>query len=137
VASKGPDVSFSALVLTLSTSAWVALGKVADPISGEIKQDLNGAKYTIDLLMMLREKTEGNLADEESQFLRSVLGELQANYAEMVFGGGAEPHPAEADRDAVPQGESGGGDAGEAESTDAQEGADTPSAETNENEKGE
>jgi hypothetical protein len=94
VEPNGPDASFSALVFSLSTSAWVALGKVADPISGEMKQDLNNAKYTIDLIMMLREKTRGNLTDEENTFLQSILGELQGNYAEMVFGEGEEtPSP--------------------------------------------
>ncbi|MFW6180653.1 MAG: DUF1844 domain-containing protein [Spirochaetota bacterium] len=82
---RAPEVSFSSLVLTLSTSAWVAMGKVADPLTGEAKKDLDGARYTIDLLIMLREKTRGNLNDEEQKFLNAVIGELQANYAETVF----------------------------------------------------
>ena len=69
----------------MSTSAWVAMGKVADPLTGEAKKDLDGARYTIDLLVMLREKTRGNLNDEEQKFLNAVIGELQANYAETVF----------------------------------------------------
>lgn len=85
-----PEVSFSSLVLTLSTSAWVAMGKVADPLTGEVKKDMNGARYTIDLLVMLREKTRGNLSEEEQKFLNAVIGELQANYAETVFGEGEE-----------------------------------------------
>jgi uncharacterized membrane protein YukC len=83
--SQVPEVSFSSLVLTLSTSAWVAMGKVADPLTGEAKKDLDGARYTIDLLVMLRDKTRGNLNDEEQKFLNAVIGELQANYAETVF----------------------------------------------------
>ena len=38
-----PDASFSSLVLTLSSSAWDGLGKIADPLSGEIKKDLKSA----------------------------------------------------------------------------------------------
>lgn len=85
--SQTPEVSFSSLVLTLSTSAWVALGKIADPISGEVKTDLPGARYTIDLLVMLRDKTRGNLSADEDKFLNTVVGELQGNYAEAVFSG--------------------------------------------------
>jgi hypothetical protein len=79
------EVNFVSLVLTLSSSAWVGLGKIADPISGEIKQDLKGVKYTIDLLLMLREKTRGNLTDDEKKILDSSISELQANFAETVF----------------------------------------------------
>jgi len=80
-----PDATFSSLVLTLSSSAWVGLGKIADPVTGELKKDLKGAKFTIDILIMLREKTEGNLGEEEEKLLQAVLGDLQANYAETVF----------------------------------------------------
>ena len=79
------EVSFVSLVLTLSSSAWVGLGKIADPVSGEIKQDLDGVKYTIDLLLMLREKTSGNLNDDEKKILDGSISELQANFAETVF----------------------------------------------------
>jgi hypothetical protein len=79
------EASFSSLVLTLSSSAWVGLGKIADPISGEMKTDLAGAKFAIDTLVMLREKTKGNLTKDEEKILHSVVAELQANYAETVF----------------------------------------------------
>jgi len=79
------EASFSSLVLTLSSSAWVGLGKIADPVSGEMKADLSGAKFAIDILVMLREKTKGNLTEDEEKILRSVVAELQANYAETVF----------------------------------------------------
>jgi hypothetical protein len=80
-----PDASFSSLVLTLSSSAWVSLGKIADPISGEVKQDIKSAKFSIDILIMLREKTRGNLSDDEKKLVNAVIHDLQANYAESVF----------------------------------------------------
>ncbi len=82
-----PDASFSSLVLTLSSSAWFGLGKIADPLSGEIKKDLKAAKFTIDTLIMLRDKTRGNLSDDENKLLQAVLGDLEGNYAEAVFAG--------------------------------------------------
>jgi hypothetical protein len=36
---------------------------------------------------MLRDKTKGNLTDDERKLLDAVLGDLQANYAETVFSG--------------------------------------------------
>jgi hypothetical protein len=80
-----PDASFSSLVLTLSSSAWVSLGKIADPISGEVKQDIRAAKFSIDILIMLRDKTRGNLDDDETKLIEAVIHDLQANYAESVF----------------------------------------------------
>ncbi len=79
------ETGFSTLVLTLSSSAWVGLGKIADPISGETKKDFPGAKFAIDTLVMLREKTRGNLTPDEEKILNSAVAELQANYAETIF----------------------------------------------------
>jgi hypothetical protein len=92
-----PEASFSSLVLTLSSSAWVGLGKITDPLSGEVKKDLKSAKFTIDTLIMLREKTKGNLSEDEGKLLQALIGDLQGNYAEAVFGGekSAEEHPDE------------------------------------------
>jgi hypothetical protein len=81
-----PEMNFVTFVLTLSSSAWVSLGKIADPLSGEVKKDLKGAKYTIDSLIMLRDKTKGNLTEEEQKVLNGMISELQANYAETFFG---------------------------------------------------
>ncbi len=79
------EATFISLILTLSSSAWVALGKIAEPVSGEIKKDLRGAKLTIDILMMLRDKTKGNLSSDEEKILNAVISDLQGNYAETVF----------------------------------------------------
>ena len=113
-----PESSFASLVLTLSSSAWVGLGKIADPVSGELRKDLTGAKLTIDMLIMLRDKTKGNLSDDEQKLLAAVLSDLQANYAEEVFEekktkdektGETPPPPSEGDK---AQKEDEGGEAG-------------------------
>jgi hypothetical protein len=82
---QSPDTVFASLVITLSSSAWIGLGKIEDPVSGGVKKNLKAAKYTIDILIMLREKTEGNLNPEEQRLLNGVIADLQANYAETVF----------------------------------------------------
>jgi hypothetical protein len=83
--SYKPDTSFSALVITLSSSAWIGLGKIADPVSGEVKKDIRTAKYGIDTLLMLREKTKGNTDPDEKKLLDDIIADLQANFAETIF----------------------------------------------------
>lgn len=80
-----PEINFTSFVLTLSSSAWVSLGKIADPMSGEVKKDLQGAKFTIDALIMLRVKTRGNLSEDEQKVLDGLIADLQANFAETFF----------------------------------------------------
>jgi hypothetical protein len=117
-----PEASFSSLVIALSSSAWVSLGKIADPVSGEIKKDLRSAKFSIDTLIMLREKTAGQLDDDEQKLLNALINDLQANYTESVFeqektgqetasaGNGGEGDASEGDTEVnvSPEGDAGG-----------------------------
>ena len=88
MSGKNGDYSpstFASLVLSLSSTAWIGLGKIADPLTGKVKKDLNGAKFSIDTLIMLRDKTKGNLTDDEQKLINGIIADLQANYAETVF----------------------------------------------------
>ncbi len=76
------DDKFMQLVLGLQSSAWMLLGKVANPVNGEMYRNLEEAKRTIDILMMLQEKTKGNLTDTEDKTLQSVVQQLQLNFIE-------------------------------------------------------
>ena len=78
-----PAMDFSTFVLSLATSAQVHLGVVPNPHTGKPEQNLTYAKETIDLLGMLREKTKGNLSDEESRLMEHVLYDLRMIYIEM------------------------------------------------------
>ena len=73
---------FYQLVASFSTSAWQHLGKIADPMTGKVAKDLKLASYYIDILCMLKEKTKGNLNQEEEQVMERTLGDLQLNYIE-------------------------------------------------------
>ena len=75
-----PEVNFTTLIFSLSSSALFHLGEVADPQAGENKKDLPLAKHTIDTIAMLKEKTEGNLTEEEQKFMESVLADLKWRY---------------------------------------------------------
>ena len=79
-----PEVNFSSLIFSLSSSALFHLGETPDPQTGEKKKDLPLAKHTIDIMAMLKEKTKGNLDDDERRFLEIVLSDLQLRYVSAV-----------------------------------------------------
>jgi hypothetical protein len=79
-------VSFSTFVVSLASSAMVHLGEAPDPGSGGKSLDLPLARNTIDLLGLLREKTKGNLDDEEKQLLDALLYELRTKFMTPVKG---------------------------------------------------
>ncbi|MDY7037876.1 MAG: DUF1844 domain-containing protein [Thermodesulfobacteriota bacterium] len=72
-----PEVNFNSLIFSLSSSALLHLGEIADPQSGEKRKDLAIAKHSIDTVAMLKEKTQGNLNEEEAKFLDSILTDLK------------------------------------------------------------
>ncbi len=75
-----PGVTFLAFVMSLNTSALFHLGEIADPETGALSQDLMLAKHTIETLEVLKEKTKGNLTDEEDNMLTKFLYDLQMRY---------------------------------------------------------
>lgn len=78
--SAMPKVSFDTLVASLNASALFSMGVLAEPGTSETKKDLEMARYTIDLLEMLEEKTKGNLSVEEAEMLKNVLYDLHMIY---------------------------------------------------------
>ncbi|MFH1081926.1 MAG: DUF1844 domain-containing protein [Pseudomonadota bacterium] len=75
-----PEVNFASLILSLSSTAFLHFGEIPDPVTGEKKKDLPLAKHVIDTIAMLKEKTEGNLAKEEKQFIENILSELRLHF---------------------------------------------------------
>ena len=77
-ASQGlPSVDFSSFMMMLTNNVMVFLGQVPSPITQQPQVDLEQAQHTIDIIMMLREKTRGNLTEEEERFLQELLPQLQ------------------------------------------------------------
>jgi hypothetical protein len=70
----------------LASSALVNLGEAADPETGERVLDLEQAKEAIDLLSLLRAKTEGNRTDQESHLLEEMLYDLQLRFVRAAKG---------------------------------------------------
>lgn len=75
-----PEVNFNSLIFSLSSSALLHLGEIADPQSGETKKDLDLAKHSIDIIAMLQDKTKGNLTDEEKKFIDNILTDLRLRF---------------------------------------------------------
>lgn len=74
------EASFSVLTMSIASSAAMALGLAPDPQTNEVHKDKNMAKFNIDLLLMLKEKTKGNLSGDEDRFLDSVIADLQMKF---------------------------------------------------------
>ena len=70
------------LVGTFQSSAWVALGKVKNPLTDKLERNLKQASFYIDLLDMMQTKMEGNLTEYEEQVLINTVSELKINYIE-------------------------------------------------------
>ncbi len=75
-----PSIDFSTLVLSLATSAMVHMGLVPETEGGLVEKNLTLAHQSIDTLEMLQDKTRGNLTDDETKLLQSVLYELRMGY---------------------------------------------------------
>ncbi|MBN1903497.1 MAG: DUF1844 domain-containing protein [Deltaproteobacteria bacterium] len=79
-----PEVNFNSLIFSLSSSALLALGEIADPQTGEKREDLPMAKHSIDIISMLKDKSKGNLDNEEQKFIDSMLTDLRLRYVKAV-----------------------------------------------------
>ena len=78
-----PPADFTTLVNMLTTNAMVFLGQIPAPGSQQYMRNLPQAQHMIDLLMVLREKTRGNLAPEEEQMMQELLPQLQMAYVSV------------------------------------------------------
>jgi hypothetical protein len=74
-----PAIDFQTFVLSLSTSALVHLGETPGP-DGEKHKELALAKQSIDILGLLKEKTSGNLTEDEQKLLDGLLYDLRMRY---------------------------------------------------------
>ena len=75
-----PQVTFSTFILSLSSSAMVHLGEVPEPETGQVAENLPLAKHTIDVLAMLKDKTQACLDEDEKRLIEGLLYELRMHY---------------------------------------------------------
>jgi hypothetical protein len=79
-----PELTFAAFLWSLSEQALAALGEIPDPANGQVTRDLIMAQQMIDIIIMLRDKTRGNLDPHEQALLKEILSSLQMKYVELA-----------------------------------------------------
>lgn len=77
------SANFSTLIMSIASSAAMSLGLAPDPQTGKLNKDKNMAKFNIDLLIVLKEKTKNNLSEEEAKLITSLVSDLQMHFIKM------------------------------------------------------
>jgi hypothetical protein len=75
-----PQLDFANFITTLALQAMVFMGAIPNPVTQKKEEDLNQARFIIDTLLMLKEKTAGNLNEEETKMMEGFVYELQMQF---------------------------------------------------------
>jgi hypothetical protein len=78
------EASFITLSMSIASAAAMSLGLAPDPVTKKTGVDLDMARFNIDLLEVLQNKTKGNLQKEEDDFMKHVLNDLKMKYVEVA-----------------------------------------------------
>ena len=76
------QLDFSTLVFSLATGSLIQMGVAPDPATKKTTKNLELARQNIEILAMLQEKTRGNLTQEETTLLESLLAEIRLRFVE-------------------------------------------------------
>jgi hypothetical protein len=74
---------FMDFLMGVASSAFIYLGLMEHPATGQRQVDLRAAKQSIDMLAMLRQKTRGNLTREEEDFFEGLLADLRLQFVSL------------------------------------------------------
>jgi Domain of unknown function (DUF1844) len=85
-APKGaaPTIDFTTLIMSFASASMISMGIVPDPATGTNQKNLIIAQQNIDIITVLKEKTKGNLTQEEDQLIDQILYELRMHYIEAL-----------------------------------------------------
>lgn len=75
-----PEVTFSAFVMSLNTSVLYHLGEIKDPETGQTNVNFDLARHAIDTLVMLQQKTQGNLSRDEEEMLKNIVYDVKLRF---------------------------------------------------------
>lgn len=78
--NENKKIDFKTFISSLYVSALVSMGILPDPITKEKRKNLNFAQETIEILNILKEKTRGNLTEDENKFLEDCIYNLMMQY---------------------------------------------------------
>lgn len=75
-----PEPDFSMFISGIGMQALMHLGEIENPLTGKKQKDMAQAKYVIDILGILKDKTKNNLSVQESNLLDNLLYDLRMKY---------------------------------------------------------
>jgi hypothetical protein len=96
------EALFLSIMYSFHAAAMQQMGKIANPFTGKVERDLDAAHGTIDVLVMFRKKTEGNVTDRERRVLTGLITELQLNFVDE-----SKREPAVEEKEPAPEAEAG------------------------------
>ncbi len=76
------EADFSTLIISIASSAVLNLGLEKNPQTGKVEKNLDMARFNIDLLNVLKEKTKNNLSTHEENYLNAILTDLQLKFVQ-------------------------------------------------------
>ncbi len=79
-----PEVTFSAFVMSLNTSILYHLGEIKDPATGKTEVNYDLARHAIDTLVMLQQKTKGNLSRDEEEMLKNIVYDIKLRFVRAM-----------------------------------------------------
>ena len=77
------EASISVLIMSIGSSAAVSLGLSPNPQTGKMDKDRDMARFNIDLLVILQQKTKGDLSEDENGLLSNIVMDLQMKFVQM------------------------------------------------------
>lgn len=83
-----PEADFSGLISMLATQAYYALGLLQAEEGAQPEPNLDIAKYNIDMLAVIQEKTKGNITEEEAKLLEGTLHQIRMVFVQVSEQGG-------------------------------------------------
>jgi hypothetical protein len=81
--SEKLEASFSMLIMSIASNALMAMGHTSDPSTGQVHIDKQMARFNIDLLLNLKEKTKNNLNSDEQGLLEQIMQDLQLKFMRL------------------------------------------------------
>jgi len=97
--TKKDEMLLIQLILMFQTAALQHMGKLKNPMTDKIEQDLPQAQISIDILDLLHKKMKNNLTNDEERMFTTVLQELKLNFVdELNKAQKSQPPPAQSDQ---------------------------------------
>ncbi len=79
-----PEVNFSTFIMSLSSSAMVHLGEIAEPSTGKVEYSPVLAKQSIDVLALLEDKIKNGITEDEERLLCELLYNLRMKFVQKT-----------------------------------------------------